>query len=164
MIGNDIVDLQLAKIQSNWQRPNYLEKIFSKEEIQFILNAENSELEVWKLWSRKEAAYKIYNRETGIRGYFPWKLKCSNPEITEDKEIGLVLIEDKVYCTETYVNQDYIYTIASKSVQLFDKIIAVNQHDTIIKMEGMPFLETNLKLVSITHHGRFERKITLLDS
>jgi hypothetical protein len=32
---------------------------------------------VWNLWSRKEAAYKIYNRETGIRGYFPLQIACN---------------------------------------------------------------------------------------
>jgi hypothetical protein len=40
-----------------------------------ISNAENPDNMVWNLWSRKEAAYKIYNRVTGIRGYFP-EVRC----------------------------------------------------------------------------------------
>jgi hypothetical protein len=40
-------------------------------------SAENPNTMVWNLWSRKEAAYKIYNRATGIRGYFPLNLECA---------------------------------------------------------------------------------------
>ena len=32
MIGNDIVDLNLAKTQSNWQRKGFLERQFTKKE------------------------------------------------------------------------------------------------------------------------------------
>ena len=32
MIGNDIVDLNLAERQSNWQRPGFLEKQFTIQE------------------------------------------------------------------------------------------------------------------------------------
>ena len=32
MIGNDIVDLDLARTQSNWQRKGFLDKIFTKKE------------------------------------------------------------------------------------------------------------------------------------
>ena len=164
MIGNDIVDLKLASVESNWRRPNFLNKICTFSEQNFIAQSKNPELEVWKLWSRKEAAYKIYNRETGIRGYFPWKLECSITETFENKECGLVSINNKVYHTETYVDKDFIYTIAATSLQLFDKITAVKQCQIILKINGLPFLQSKLKPVSITHHGRFDRKITLVDS
>ena len=71
MIGNDIVDLELARKESNWKRKGFLDKIFAKNEQLLIFNAENPDTMVWNLWSRKEAAYKIYNRQTQIRGYFP---------------------------------------------------------------------------------------------
>ena len=91
MIGNDIVDLKLASVESNWRRPNFITKIFTVSEQNFIARSKNPELEVWKLWSRKEAAYKIYNRETGMRGYFPWKLECSITETFENKEFVLFM-------------------------------------------------------------------------
>ena len=164
MIGNDIVDLKLASVESNWRRSNFITKIFTVSEQNFIARSKNPELEVWKLWSRKEAAYKIYNRETGMRGYFPWKLECSNAEKSFGKEVGLVGIGNQLYHTETYISQEFIYTIAVTTVKMFHKIIAVNQDEQIIKINGLPFLERELKPVSITHHGRFERKITLLDT
>ena len=161
MIGNDIVDLQLAKTQSNWHRPRFLEKIFTEEEREFIYISESPELEIWKLWSRKEAAYKIYNRETGIRGFFPWKLVCNIDEVRNGKFHGSVSIEDKIYFTETFVNNEFVYTVAANSLDLIAAIVDVNPQNEIIKIDSIPFNKCGLKPVSITHHGRFEKKITL---
>ncbi len=41
MIGNDLIDIQLAKSQSNWQRKGFLEKQFADTEIVEILSSEN---------------------------------------------------------------------------------------------------------------------------
>ena len=36
MIGNDIIDLALAKKENNWQRKGFLDKLFTpKEQLQF---------------------------------------------------------------------------------------------------------------------------------
>ena len=164
MIGNDIVDLKLAKIQSNWQRPNFLEKIFTLNERNYIQSAEHPELEVWKLWSRKEAAYKIYNRETSIRGYFPWKLECSTLTNVPNKCNEIVKIENRIYYTETITTSDFIYTIAAKSPKELTQIREISTSKEIIKISGLPFLSEGRKPVSITHHGRYERKIALFDS
>jgi phosphopantetheinyl transferase (holo-ACP synthase) len=70
MIGNDVVDLAVAKKRKQLTK-RVLDKIFKKEQL-LITSAINPETMVWNLWSRKEAAYKIYNRE-GIRGIFLYK-------------------------------------------------------------------------------------------
>jgi phosphopantetheinyl transferase (holo-ACP synthase) len=164
MIGNDIVDLQLAKVQSNWMRPRYLEKICTNPELAFIQQSFNPALEIWKLWSRKEAAYKIYNRETGIRGFFPWKISCSLRENTIENDNDFVIIGTEKYLTKTIVNNEYVYTIAVKSLLFFDQIIELDVAQKIIKINDLPFLNNTLQPVSITHHGRFEKKITLVNS
>lgn len=161
MIGNDIVDLQLAKIQSNWQRPRFIEKIFTTSEQDFIRKSDNPELEIWKLWTMKEAAYKVYNRETGIRGFFPWKLECSVADFHKGKFLGKVVIEDKIYFTKTIFKDDFVYTIAANSLDSLEKIIEIDAGEKIIKIDGLPFTAIGKKLVSITHHGRFGRKIGL---
>ena len=76
MIGNDVIDLSLAKTQSNWQRKGFLEKLFSNDEQQLILEASNSFEMVWRLWSMKEAAYKIYTQHHEIRFFAPKKFEC----------------------------------------------------------------------------------------
>jgi phosphopantetheinyl transferase (holo-ACP synthase) len=92
MIGNDIVDLELAHKESNWKRNGFLDKIFTQNEQLLILNAKNPEVMVWNLWSRKEAAYKIYNRKTQIREYIPLQLECFDGAIIESFIFGKVLI------------------------------------------------------------------------
>jgi len=56
LIGNDIVDLQCARKESNWQRKGFLEKQFTDLEQEIIFRVENSFETVWRLWSMKEAA------------------------------------------------------------------------------------------------------------
>ena len=164
MIGNDIVDLKLARTQSNWKRKNFLSKIFTIKEQMFINQSTSPEIEVWKLWSRKEAVYKIYNRQTGIRGFFPWKLKCSIESYSDASSLGCVSIDGIDYSTKTIFNADFIYTIAANSLEVFDKIIDVRNDYEVIKIDELPYMKFSLKPVSISHHGRFERKITLIDS
>ena len=60
MIGTDIIDIVEAKKTSNWERPRFLEKLFTSNEQQLIHNSENKFVMVWRLWSMKEAAYKLY--------------------------------------------------------------------------------------------------------
>jgi phosphopantetheinyl transferase (holo-ACP synthase) len=163
MIGNDIVDLALARRESNWQRNRFLDKIFTKNEQQLILNDANPEIIVWNLWSRKEAAYKIYNRETGIRGYFPLQLEC----FYENTTLGTVSIKEKIYFTQSQIENDSIYTIAVAEKKHFDKIESITSAIEIFKINGIPFIIDSAskikKPVSITHHGRFWKGITLMD-
>jgi phosphopantetheinyl transferase (holo-ACP synthase) len=161
MIGNDIIDLDLARKESNWKRKGFLEKIFSFEEQILIHNSSNSELMVWNLWSRKESAYKIYNRYTGIKGYFPWLLHCAY----DDKHSGKVVIGNFGFYTKTQITENYIYTIAVSETILFDRIKRLETAENVKKDNGIPYIldvTTNtIQPVSITHHGQFQRIISL---
>ena len=48
MVGNDIVDIGLAKKSSNWTRSRFLDKLFTKKEQQLIFHSENSFNMVWR--------------------------------------------------------------------------------------------------------------------
>jgi len=165
MIGNDIIDLALARKESNWKRKGFLDKIFRKNEQLQIYNAQNSEVMVWNLWSRKEAAYKIYNRQMQIRGYFPLKLECFDLEIVDSITFGKVVINGNIYYTKTEINTEFIHTIAVENVQDFNFIKTLGNRNNIQKTNGIPdYFETansSEKPVSITHHGRFERIISI---
>lgn len=159
MIGNDIIDLVLAGKESNWKRKGFLEKIFSTNEQKLILNASNPELMIWNLWSRKEASYKIYNRQTGIKGYFPWLLECQY----ENSYSGTVIIDEFVFYTQTEITDTYIYSIAVSEKAVFAKIKSLETRENIKKNNGIPYttdVYTNTIMpVSITHHGQFQRII-----
>ena len=161
MIGNDIVDLDLAQKQSNWKRKGFLDKIFSQKEQNLILNDLNPELMLWNLWSRKEASYKIYNRITGIRGYFPCRLRCHY--VNENS--GTVSIDGFVFYTQTQITNDYIYSIAVAKISIFNKIKSLESLENIQKENGIPYIldtaSNAISPVSITHHGRFQRVISM---
>ena len=95
MIGNDIVDLALAKKESNWKRKGYLDKIFTVSEQLLIQKFTNQELAIWNLWSRKEAVYKIILQKGGIRGYYPIKIECLDLNL----ENGKVQFENQIFYT-----------------------------------------------------------------
>lgn len=166
MLGNDIVDLVLARKESNWKRVGYLDKIFTKREQSLILKAQNPELMVWNLWSRKEAAYKIYNRQTGIRAYIPLQLECFDLEVINQIIIGQVKCYEVIYFTKTEVSKDYIHTIAATSIEHFQTIQHIENLSNIHKINGIPSWFDNKKSVglpvSISHHGRFTKMIRFI--
>jgi len=165
MIGNDIVDLALAEKESNWKRKGFLDKIFTKNEQLQIINAEKPAVMVWNLWSRKEAAYKIYNRKTHIRGYFPLQLECFNLNIIDGIIFGKVVIKDVIYYTKTAINSQFINTIAVEKINDFDRIIKLKNRANIHKINEIPFYSEKdnsvSKPVSISHHGKFEQIIAI---
>ena len=155
MIGNDVVDLALAKTESNWRRKGYLDKIYTVLEIKIIQNSDNQENKIWELWSRKEAVYKIIIQKRGKRGYYPIKIECL--------ENGLVQFENQFYYTKTYFSDDFIYSEALENKHDLEKIICLENSNLIYKIKGIPFLTINNKTVSVskTHHGRFEKCVYL---
>ena len=165
MIGNDIIDLALAHKESNWKRKGFLDKIFTASEKNLILNAENPTVMVWDLWSRKEAGYKIYNRKTQIRGYFPLKIECFDLEFINGIYFGKVVIKDKIYFTKTEITAKFINTIAVENVNDFNEIKILENRKDIKKNNGIPsyFEEENSKPrpASISHHGKFEQIIAV---
>ena len=149
MIGNDVVDIQLAKIESNWRRNDYLDKIFTKNEQIYISNSLDPDIAVWNLWSRKEAAYKIWNSQTGLRKYNPTKLECQDFE----SEIGQVMIEKNIYYTKTLISKSYIHTIAATN--LFD-LYLIEVIDNSEKNIDHNLFKINKLATSKSHHGNFE--------
>ena len=163
MIGNDVVDLQLAKTESNWQRKGFLNKIFTKNEQLIIKNSKNPEITIWNLWSRKEAAYKIWNRATGIRKYNPIQFECFDFNM----DFGKIHFKNIIYYTKTEILNYSLHTIAVSKVEDFNKISILNNTFLIHKNKGLPyFLDTNIKQIPISksHHGNFEKIVYLNNS
>ena len=139
-------------------KPIWGDKIFTKSEQNLIQNSENQEIAVWHLWSRKEAVYKIWNRETGIRKYNPIQFECFDL----DSEIGKVQFKSKLYLTRTEISRNYIYSIAVTKIEDFSKIETLDNATKIKKINGIPYYineNKEITLVSKSNHGRFERLI-----
>lgn len=159
MIGNDIVDLALAKNESNWKRKGFLDKIFSKLEQEFILKSSSPDEMVWILWSRKEAVYKIIIQKGGKRGYYPIKIQCVNTDL----ENGIVQFEKQSFYTKTTILNQSIHTLAVEKKVDFNKIKDVLYPEKLKKINGIPFYKVEEKLhsASKSHHGKYEISVYL---
>ncbi len=141
MIGNDVIDLQLAGKESNWKRPQFLQKIFTLEEQRYLATAPNKDTAVWLLWSRKESAYKLVARMKKCRFFAPKRLvntfndsKIINASFRHSKVLkalggltsndsinfssqneGQVIFEQYTIATKSIVTDTYIHTIAQLS-------------------------------------------------
>ena len=174
MLGNDIVDLQKAARESNWKRKGYLDKIFTANEQLAILTAPNPNTMVWLLWSMKEAAYKIVNRDTLTRFYSPHKFECSTILSQNSLTEGSVIYNGITYFTESEINHNFVYTIATTKISALKKVYTDYLKNTIEYSQllhkefgftiqknsfGIPELTisgaTTKKPISITHHGRY---------
>ncbi|WP_411894031.1 4'-phosphopantetheinyl transferase superfamily protein [Winogradskyella sp. A2] len=107
MVGNDIVDLKEAQNASNWQRPRFLDKLFTELEQAFIKGAKNPFLMVWRLWSMKEASYKLYTQIHPSRFFNPKSFEC-----TVVNNSGFVKFKDFQYYVETKITSNYIISEA----------------------------------------------------
>lgn len=158
MIGNDVIDLKLAAAESNWRRKGFLEKLFSDKEIAMILGSETPDVSVWNLWSKKEAAYKIFNRSTGIRSFNPKYFECADLS----RKSQVVFANRSVFC-ETETNQDFIHTIACENPERFAHLQSVNPFE-ITKINGLPFYEKGGRkyIATVSHHGIFVKCAALI--
>jgi phosphopantetheinyl transferase (holo-ACP synthase) len=185
MTGNDIVDIATAAAETNWRRKDFLQKIFTEKEQLYIKSASIPDQTVWRLWTMKESAYKIYIRQYGGRFFAPQKLSCTLLSETT----GQVIINTILYQTLTSSTNEYIYSIAvpqgnkedflnhcfdipafypNHQELIYNKMIAryagikfQNKNNfTILKEKNnIPYLycrKEKMKIpVSITHHGNF---------
>ncbi len=120
MIGNDVVDLQVAQQESNWQRPGFMEKIFTEEEQRFVSEAPDRHVAVWLLWSMKESAYKIIARRDKKRFFAPKKFRASvTGSMTLDSQYasGCVTFEGRTFFTKSTLTANYIHTIAQSDMR-----------------------------------------------
>jgi phosphopantetheinyl transferase (holo-ACP synthase) len=184
MIGNDIVDLNLAEKQSNWRRKGFLEKVYSSNEQAMIQESSMPDVLIWKLWSMKESAYKARLRVDKRVQLNPTAFECQI--LSEDK--GIVSCDGKIYHTVSQINNNFVHTqalVEEFDTTLFSKVINVNQNissskelykviissvaismccdesDMVLEKNrlGIPELyrmgKKMLQLCSLSHHGRY---------
>ena len=80
MIGNDIVDLQCAKNESDWHRAGFLDKVFDENEKNYLRNASDPNTLVWRMWTMKESAYKAKVQHSSKRFFNPKRISWSKLE------------------------------------------------------------------------------------
>jgi phosphopantetheinyl transferase (holo-ACP synthase) len=150
MIGNDVVDLQQALLDSNWMRRGFINKLFTASEQQYIELAKRSADMVWLLWSMKEAAYKIYNKHSGVRTFAPLKLSCAISGLSATTCHGQVRVEAECYFTATTISPgDYIHSIAAGSAAALPQV-------RVQVLPNLPKIDYKaMQPACVSHHGRY---------
>ncbi|WP_452225373.1 4'-phosphopantetheinyl transferase family protein [Lacinutrix chionoecetis] len=185
MIGNDIVDLKQAAKDSNWQRPGFLNKVFTEKEQEYISTSNNQHQMVWLLWSMKEAAYKVNVQQFGKRFFNPKRIACELRTL----EKGIVSIGNETYFTTSKITEDFVYTVATLEAskdfksECFEvensnytfqsnhlkirflemiselKMVSIKRLAIKKKEAGVPMLSLDGRhlnhFFSLTHHGQF---------
>lgn len=133
MVGNDIVDIKEAKRSSNWERPRFLDKLFTPMEQLIIHNQSNAFIAVWRLWSMKEAAYKLYTRLYPSRFYNPMGFEC---EVNLNS--GIVRYQTFECFVETRITSNYILSEARlHETKMTSKVILFDNNKRHIQRKLM---------------------------
>lgn len=183
MIGIDVIDIVETQKTTNWQRPRFLEKLFTLNEQQLIHDSKNPFIMVWQLWSIKEAAYKLYTQIQSCRFYNPKQFQC------EINNVNLKVTYKDFKCfVNTRISSQYILSeahienreMASKCIKLLCNsyadqsqitkealLISISNRFKVLKSKlklvksefGIPLIYYNSKKlnigVSISHHGHY---------
>lgn len=131
MLGNDIVDLQFAKVNSRWQEQRFLDKLFTTEEQDFILSDGNRFENIWRLWSMKESAYKIIARAEDVVRFNPKAYRCT----TNSHNKGDVEYQNLSISTFTEKDNKFIHTTAFLNTNWTSKVIQLSDSD--VKLQHM---------------------------
>jgi len=183
MIGIDIIDIAETKKTTNWQRPRFLEKLFTITEQKLIHDATDSFIMVWRLWSMKEAAYKLYTQTHAERFYNPKQFKCDingfNFKVTYKAfqcfvttKITKAFILSEASLVEKEMSSKFIklasedYKIQSKTTK-HTLISLISNHFNLVESQlkilkskfGIPSIYYNSEKlnigISLSHHGYF---------
>lgn len=150
MIGNDIVDLEIAAIESNWQRRGFLEKIFTMAERFLIHSANDAGMMVWLMWTMKESAYKAATDQSKIKSFSPCTLSCNNLILHDYTATGNVIYQNETYFCQSTLTQSYIHTIAATSPGLLKAVkLNIGEYDAADRS----YKASNP--ASVSHHGAF---------
>lgn len=159
MIGNDIVDLATAALESNWKRKGYLEKIFTTAERFLIHTANDANIMVWLLWTMKEAVYKAAERNAQTKVFAPSALSCRDLILHKNSASGTIDYKGKTYHCKSSLTPDYIHTIAAENKKTLSEILS--------KIDAYQVKDQSYKTGkpdSVSHHGRYLALIYRLSS
>jgi phosphopantetheinyl transferase (holo-ACP synthase) len=184
VVGNDIIDIEETKRSTNWERPRFLQKVFTTQEQSLIRASADSFTCVWQLWSMKESAYKVFTQAGGMRFLDPTKIECNLESLKKGKvKIDTITMETSTVFHSNYIlssaiiNNSYIDTCVfdlpeGKGIQQstfmqeqvlidFAKNNSLNLADLQVQKTnaGIPIIHYKNKALknalSITHHGEY---------
>lgn len=171
MIGNDIVDLHLSRVESNWRRPGWTAKVCTPGEEAYLARSSDPDTALWLLWSMKESAYKLWNRQSRLSRCNPSSFSCEVIKEASGIASGTVRYGRQLWQTDSFICADYIHTIAWEENNQDAPSVYIGRTGSLGHMlpghhcmardqDGIPYLadkRTGRHIpASFSHHGRFE--------
>ena len=183
MVGNDIIDVRKAREEFRQKHPRFIGKLFTAAEQSYIEESSDRILMLWRLWSIKESAYKLFIQQGGQRFFNPQKIKC-----VVDGNDSLASIDAFSCKVTSKITSDYIFSytptpndsVISKQIQMesinrleqskalcfllreeVSKHLNLSADEVSIKKntKGVPLLYVNNTRLnysmSLSHHGNF---------
>jgi phosphopantetheinyl transferase (holo-ACP synthase) len=109
MPGNDIIDISQTRLSTNWRRKGFLQKVFRLKEQELVKRSADPFITVWRMWSMKESAYKLYLQQGHERFFNPSLIHCK----FLSESLGEVHIRGMKMKTYTEMSSEFIFTTAS---------------------------------------------------
>ncbi|AWG21725.1 hypothetical protein FFWV33_09325 [Flavobacterium faecale] len=154
MIGNDVVDLVLAKTESNWRRKGYLDKLYTTWEQTIIKKSVHPDEMVWVLWSIKESVYKAYQRIEYNEGFYPIKIEVQSLENDGDGYNSTTALFGILFYGQTTIKDGIVHTVVVQYKSDLEKIKRLPVTNYKKNKKGLPIHVHTGAPVSVSHHGR----------
>lgn len=185
MVGNDIVDLRLASKSGRWQSKRLWDKVFTLGEQKYLRKSLNADVEIWRLWSMKESAYKVYVQKYATAFFNPRRIEC----LINSETCGMVRIDEKSFFSLSSRFKNAVHTITTETEDIepkaacqetdaesfedmrkecYQKVLTLFSHLKNTNIEslkisknelGVPYIYNEEKKsdvsLSISHHGRY---------
>lgn len=104
-VGNDIIDLKEVYPLQKTKDARFLHRVFTDEEINQIINAENPEWLLWLFWAAKETAYKLVSNIELQLPVFSHKSFCAD---FSNKNL-LIRYREHCFVLNYETTEEYIY-------------------------------------------------------
>ncbi len=107
-IGNDIVDLIDEANRQSFQRPGYIDRCCSADEINWLSQQADAYTAFWSLWAAKEASYKV-----AIKAGIPAFRNPTAIAVTLEKTAFMAQIHTITCYGSVSMRSDYVHAVAA---------------------------------------------------
>ena len=127
-----------------------MQKIFTLKEQSIIATSADPFKTVWRLWSMKESAYKVFIQAGGIRFFNPTKIECSLHSL-ENGQVD-TFIEELSKEAEKLCDENFKFLVRSTA-----NLSSKRDYDKCYGLEFIVFIDENGDVFSCFSH-QYDKK------
>ena len=122
MIGNDIVDLADPQAKGKSRDTRFINRVFTLDEQQKILDSDEPDIFLWSLWAGKETGYKAISKTHPVVSSSPrhYEIKLSDSSLPE---AGTVYTPCGPVPVRFFITGEYIHCIGATIDEDVDTIV-----------------------------------------